>query len=100
MGCNDPLGVFYQAGPFGRIPQQPGSRVFQRRVVGHLDGSPIRNQSPGKRRKVFHVRTEEYRFSGQDRFDGVLATARGQAFADENNCGQGIPTPELAGFIQ
>ena len=49
--------------------------------------------------EVFHVRAEDDGAAGEHGFDGVLAAGGGEAFADEDDGGEGVPVAEFAGGI-
>ena len=50
--------------------------------------------------EVLHVRSKNDRAIGHDGFDRVLSAARGQALADEDDRGDGIPIAQFAGRIE
>src|SRR5437773_9089234 len=92
----DGLGVGHQAQRSFPVAQKPGDLLLQGIRIAHLHGGFVRDERLGKGGKIFHVRTEENRFAGENWLDGVLSTARGQAFADKHNRGNGVPMLQLA----
>jgi hypothetical protein len=49
--------------------------------------------------EVFHVRPDDDRASGEDRFDGVLSSDALETLPHDNEIGEGIPAAELAGGV-
>ena len=93
----DRLGIRDQAQGRLAITQEPGD-LFLQANSGRWTwiAASFATKRLGQRGKVFHVRTEENRLAGQDRFDRILAPTRGETLADKDNRGDGIPILQLA----
>ena len=79
------------------VPEEIDNRVLQFRFRTDLDGAAMSDQRPRKGGKIFHVRTEDDRSSGDDRLDRVLSALSSEAFSDENNRGDPVPISQLTG---
>src|SRR6202030_469740 len=94
------LSVGYQPKSSFPIAQEPCDLLLQRIWIAHLYGRLVCDERLGERGKIFHVRTEENGFAGQDRLDRVLSAVRGETLPDKHNRGDGVPMLELAGGIE
>src|SRR5690242_13855945 len=84
MGFQDLTRRFRHFFPFFRVGQQLRHRPSQLSRGFDLNCSALTNEGADQRREIFHVWTEQNRFTRQDRFCGILPAAREQTFADED----------------
>src|SRR5436190_5105345 len=82
------------------VQQKLDDRSFERISVAHLDRAVFRYKSFSKHGEVFHVRAKHNRFAGQNRFHWVLSTLRSEAFPNENNSSNIVPSLKVAGRIE
>src|SRR5207237_2281679 len=85
--------------PKRRIVQQ-AARLFDQFVAGfNTPGSATLHQFFGQARKIFHVRSEDHWFAGDDWFDRILPTVRSDTLSNENYGCDRVPIAQLARAI-
>src|SRR2546423_3136528 len=83
-----------------RVGEQIGERLLQLFPIRYLSGAVSRHERLCEHRKIFHVRPENDRDPGNDCFHRILSALRSQAFANEDDRGQTVPSLELAGLVE
>ena len=92
-------GASDQAGSSRRISQKFGDRRNKCISGLQLDYPASLAKSIHKVLKIFHVRTDHDRLSGQDWFDRVLAAYATKAFPYHHDARRGVPFPQFSGGV-
>jgi hypothetical protein len=67
--------------------------------IGNLYGSIHPEELIHHCLEVFHVQSENYWFPGERRFNGVLSSNPGEAFAHKDHGCEGVPVSEFTGGV-
>ena len=95
----DGAGAVREGGAAGGVGEEGGELGAEAGGVADLHGGVGGEPAGDDGGKVFHVRAEDDGLAGEDGLDGVLAAGGGEAFADEDDGGEGVPVAEFAGGI-
>ena len=86
------------SGLLGRL-QQGSELRFEVIEAHHLHGSAMTQEKLDERGEVFHVRPKKHRFAGEDGLRWILTPFGQEAFSDDNERGEVLPSGEFAGGI-
>ena len=92
-------GAVGERGAAGGVGEEAGELGAEFGGGADLHGSVGGEPAGDDGGEVFHVRAEDDGPAGEHGLDGVLTAGGGEAFADENDGGEGVPVAEFAGGI-